>query len=461
MLAQTSAPPAKPPSIADRAAKSHNAVTKQAAAAVAQTTTNAKSAKTSSEGSKQPSPPSSHTVESIPQTQEGPSMPLRGGMQTGPVFSATGPTIPDQNTDGADDSDSAPETAWQDGGKIAGEESAPTSTPDKSRASDTDAESPTESPSDLQTDASGFTNSNAAQQTLAPALKNAALSQLVARSPSDSQFNALMQSSQHSTHRMASEQSSTAQPSAPQTDPSAGKQAAGSQAQSNDSGNSNSGHSRGEQAQGSSDNGSSQTAAKSEDLATAVALPPSPAGANSVANSTADAGGISAAIGSQNSVAGSNAVIHVAPSAQATTQTAQPDINTLAISIAAKSQAGSKQFDISLEPAELGRVEVRLTVDTSGKAQAHLVAERPETLQMLQRDSGTLSRALKDSGVQLSDNGLQFSLRGQERQGDGAQQGASRAKPLSITAISTAEPILPIASTYGLALSRAGIDIRV
>ena len=142
-------------------------------------------------------------------------------------------------------------------------------------------------------------------------------------------------------------------------------------------------------------------------------------------------------------------------------QAAPPDLNALAINIAAKSQAGAKQFDISLEPAELGRVEVRLTVDNAGNAQAHLVAERPETLQMLQRDSGTLSHALKESGVQLGDNGLQFSLKGQERQGDGAQQGASRAKPLALSAVTSAQNILPISSSYGLAFSQAGIDIRV
>ncbi len=153
--------------------------------------------------------------------------------------------------------------------------------------------------------------------------------------------------------------------------------------------------------------------------------------------------------------------MHVAPATQESVQAGQPDLNALAINIAAKSQAGAKQFDISLEPAELGRVEVRLTVDNAGNAQAHLVAERPETLQMLQRDSATLSHALKESGVQLGDNGLQFSLKGQDRQGDGAHQGASRGKPLSASIVTSTDKLLPVSSAYGLSLSRAGIDIRV
>ncbi len=139
----------------------------------------------------------------------------------------------------------------------------------------------------------------------------------------------------------------------------------------------------------------------------------------------------------------------------------QPDLNMLAIAVAAKSQAGAKQFDISLDPAELGKVEVRLTVDSAGNAQAHLVAERPETLQLLQRDSGTLSHALKDAGVQLGNNGLQFSLKGQERQSDNAQQGAGRGKPLNVSAVAASQNIPTTSSTYGLALSQTGIDIRV
>ena len=41
----------------------------------------------------------------------------------------------------------------------------------------------------------------------------------------------------------------------------------------------------------------------------------------------------------------------------------------MAVEIAAKSQSGAKQFDIRLDPPELGRVEVRLSIDASGKAQ--------------------------------------------------------------------------------------------
>ena len=100
--------------------------------------------------------------------------------------------------------------------------------------------------------------------------------------------------------------------------------------------------------------------------------------------------------------------VHVAPQ-----DTAAPDVNALAVQIAAKSQSGARQFDIRLDPPELGRVDVRLSIDAGGKAQAHLTADQPSTLSMLQKDAPVLTRALRDAGLDVSQSGLNFSLRGQ------------------------------------------------
>ena len=95
---------------------------------------------------------------------------------------------------------------------------------------------------------------------------------------------------------------------------------------------------------------------------------------------------------------------------------AAPDVNGLAVEIAARSQSGAKEFDIRLDPPELGRVEVRLSIDASGKTEAHMTADQPETLNLLQKDSGSLTQALRDAGLDVSHNGLNFSLRGQSGQ---------------------------------------------
>jgi chemotaxis protein MotD len=94
-------------------------------------------------------------------------------------------------------------------------------------------------------------------------------------------------------------------------------------------------------------------------------------------------------------------------------------VNTLAVAIAAKTQSGARQFDIRLDPPELGRVEVRLSIDASGKTEAHMTADQPETLNLLQKDSSSLTQALRDAGLDVSNSGLNFSLRGQSGQGSG------------------------------------------
>ena len=89
------------------------------------------------------------------------------------------------------------------------------------------------------------------------------------------------------------------------------------------------------------------------------------------------------------------------------------------MAISAKSQSGAKQFDIRLDPPELGRVEVRLSIDATGKVQASLSADQPHTLDLLKNDAPALTRALRDAGLNVAQNGLNFSLRGQSQQNRG------------------------------------------
>jgi flagellar hook-length control protein FliK len=95
-----------------------------------------------------------------------------------------------------------------------------------------------------------------------------------------------------------------------------------------------------------------------------------------------------------------------------------PDMPALAVSIATRSQSGARQFDIRLDPPELGRVEVRLSIDAAGKASAHLSADHPQTLDLLQKDAPALTRALRDAGLDVSQDGLNFSLRHQASDGN-------------------------------------------
>jgi flagellar hook-length control protein FliK len=133
----------------------------------------------------------------------------------------------------------------------------------------------------------------------------------------------------------------------------------------------------------------------------------------------------------------------------------------LGLAIAAKSVDGVRHFDIRLDPPELGRVQVQLSVDDSGKAHANLVVDKPQTLELLQRDAANLNRTLTDAGLNLPNNGLNFTLREQYRQNDGDGVDKGRSRPLSVTAVVQPDASQTRASIGSFAPHSVRLDIRV
>jgi flagellar hook-length control protein FliK len=152
------------------------------------------------------------------------------------------------------------------------------------------------------------------------------------------------------------------------------------------------------------------------------------------------------------------ATLHVSQQPQQNMPADQATFAALGVAIAAKSKDGEKQFDINMHPAELGRVDVRISVDADGKTQAHLSAEHPQTLQLLQNDKTTLERSLRDAGLNVANNGLSFSLKGEQQPSTPTFTARSRA--LSISAIQTAD-ISSTSSHASLAPGDSRLDIRV
>ncbi len=72
---------------------------------------------------------------------------------------------------------------------------------------------------------------------------------------------------------------------------------------------------------------------------------------------------------------------------------------------------GTSRFTIRLDPPELGRVDVKMHVDPGGTVNARLTVDRPETLDLFQRDQRSLERALAQAGLDSSKTNLEFSLR--------------------------------------------------
>jgi flagellar hook-length control protein FliK len=96
-----------------------------------------------------------------------------------------------------------------------------------------------------------------------------------------------------------------------------------------------------------------------------------------------------------------------------------PAHEQVAIQIQKAMQNGSNRLTVNLDPAELGRVEVKLDVDKDKNVTASIVVDRPATLDLLQRDAKALERALQDAGLQTNDGSLSFSLRNNAGQGGG------------------------------------------
>lgn len=135
----------------------------------------------------------------------------------------------------------------------------------------------------------------------------------------------------------------------------------------------------------------------------------------------------------------------------------------IAVEIAARAREGSNQFDIRLDPPELGRIDVRLDVDKSGAVSTRLTVDRPETLDLLQSDARGIERALQSAGLKTKDGSLQFSLRQQSPDGSAGQQAQGGTDPRSGTVyVEEDEPASTGLDQYQWAArQRGGVDIRV
>jgi flagellar hook-length control protein FliK len=93
-------------------------------------------------------------------------------------------------------------------------------------------------------------------------------------------------------------------------------------------------------------------------------------------------------------------------------QAANPiNMGQVAFEMVRQVQQGTSRFTIRLDPPELGRVDVRMHVDPSGGINARLTVDRPEALDLFQRDQRQLERALAQAGLDSSRTSLEFSLR--------------------------------------------------
>lgn len=151
--------------------------------------------------------------------------------------------------------------------------------------------------------------------------------------------------------------------------------------------------------------------------------------------------------------------------ASSTAPAAAVSVAGLPVAIAARAQAGSNQFDIRLDPPELGRIDVRLDVDSNGQVTSHVTVDRPETLTLLQSQQPQLQRALEQAGLKTADNGLQFSLRDQSFSGTntgGNNGGGTQSSPAQQLVVPDSDqPSVGATQIYSRWNLGSGIDITV
>ena len=123
---------------------------------------------------------------------------------------------------------------------------------------------------------------------------------------------------------------------------------------------------------------------------------------------------------------------------------------------------GTNKFSIQLSPAELGNIHVKLEIDEEKRVTAAVTVERPSTLELLQRDTKGLERALHNAGLNMEGGDLSFSLgRGdQDFAQDMRQSGASATGGTVLDAESDGDqPEAPVAQVTDTAAGVVNLQV--
>lgn len=136
----------------------------------------------------------------------------------------------------------------------------------------------------------------------------------------------------------------------------------------------------------------------------------------------------------------------------------------IAAQILRRLEGRSTRFEIALTPAELGRVDVKLDIDSEGRLNARLAFDNPAAATDLRGRADELRRQLEEAGFHLGDDALEFAERDSGSsafdRGQDAREGQSRA----FTAAARLNAEIDVAQPprwMALTLSPSGVDMKV
>ncbi len=169
-------------------------------------------------------------------------------------------------------------------------------------------------------------------------------------------------------------------------------------------------------------------------------------------------------------IANGGDIRHSSPVQQAAAQPPRPaaelpaPAGQVAVQIHRAVSEGLDRINIQLRPASLGRIWIQLELSHDGRVTAVIAVDRPETLDLLQRDARGLERALEQAGLRTDSGSLSFNLSDRNR-GDTPPLETAGGSTVADGLAETDGPEPAIASLPGdfgwIDLARGVIDIRV
>ena len=147
--------------------------------------------------------------------------------------------------------------------------------------------------------------------------------------------------------------------------------------------------------------------------------------------------------------------------APATTVNSQT-VPRLAAGIVANVKAKATHFDLSLDPAGLGRVDISVHIGADGALNASLNFNSPQAAEALKAHAGELREALQQAGFTLTDSGLSFTAGGSGQGGGQGQGQPSHGPSYTASNSSAAEPQnQPTPAAEAASSPADGLDIRI
>lgn len=132
----------------------------------------------------------------------------------------------------------------------------------------------------------------------------------------------------------------------------------------------------------------------------------------------------------------------------------------LSAQIVRRLETRTTRFDMVLTPEDLGRVDVRMEVDSDGQLTARLAFDNPAAAAELRGRADELRRQLEAAGFQMSEGSLEFAERDGGRR-DAPLDRRERAFGGAGRLAETADALPPPARWMSLSLTPEGVDMKV